>query len=82
MAVAHDDGFLIALPYGDRTDWMKNVLAAGKATVLTNGTAYDVDDPHVIAMKDATRFFAKKEQQLHRRFGVDRCMQVRRTDAG
>jgi hypothetical protein len=25
----HDDSFLIALPYGERTDWLKNVLGAG-----------------------------------------------------
>ena len=26
VAVEHDDNFLIALPYGTRTDWAKNVL--------------------------------------------------------
>ena len=27
VAVEHDDNFLIAIPYGERTDWAKNVLA-------------------------------------------------------
>jgi deazaflavin-dependent oxidoreductase (nitroreductase family) len=79
VAVEHEDGFLIALPYGERTDWMKNVLAHGTATVVTHGHFYDVDEPHVVPMTEATRFFASKEQRLHRRFGVATCLQVHRS---
>ena len=32
-------GMLIALPYGARTDWLRNVLAAGSATVVTRRRA-------------------------------------------
>ena len=78
VAVAHDDNFLIALPYGDLTDWMKNVLSAGKATIVTDGKSYDVDRPRIVPMSEATQFFRPKEQQLHRRFGVESCMQVHR----
>ena len=70
VAVEHDDGYLIALPYGERTEWMKNVVASGKATVVTYGQAYEVDQAEVIPMTDATRYFRPKEQKLHRRFGV------------
>jgi deazaflavin-dependent oxidoreductase (nitroreductase family) len=78
VAVEHDDSFLIALPYGERTDWMKNVLARGTATVVTHGLAYEVDEPQVIPMTDATRYFRPKEQKLHRRFAVDTCLRVHR----
>ena len=43
VAVRHDDSFLIALPYGKRTDWPKNVLDKGSATIVTNGHTYEVD---------------------------------------
>ncbi len=76
VAVEHEGSFLIALPYGGRTDWMKNVVASGKATVLTRGRAYEVDQPEVIAMADATGYFRPKEQKLHRRFSVDTCLRV------
>jgi hypothetical protein len=76
--VAHDDGFLIALPYGGRTDWMKNVLASTTATVVTQGQAYEVDHPQIIPMCTATRYFDANEQKLRRRFGVDTCLQVHR----
>ena len=76
VAVEHDDGFLIALPYGERTDWMKNVLAGGKADVVTHGRTYGVDQPQVIPMTEATRYFGPKEQRLHRRFAVNTCLRV------
>jgi len=78
VAVEHDDSFLIALPYGERTDWMKNVLASGKATVVTHGRTYGIDRPQVIPMAEATRYFGPKEQRLHRRFSVDACLCVHR----
>jgi len=78
VAVERDDSFLIALPYGERTDWMKNVLASGKGTVVTHGRTYEVDQPRVIPMTEATRYFAPKEQKLHRRFAVDTCLRVHR----
>ncbi len=79
VAVEHDNSFLIALPYGERTDWAKNVVASGTASVVTHGQAYDVDQPRIIPMLDATQYFAPKEQKLHRRFAVDTCLRVHRT---
>ena len=78
VAVEHDDSFLVALPYGERTDWMKNVLASEKATVVTHGRTYEVDQPQVIPMADATGYFGPKEQKLHRRFAVATCLRVHR----
>ena len=60
VAVEHDDSFLIALPYGKRTDWMKNVLASGTATVVPHGRTYGTDQPQVIPMTDATRYFVSR----------------------
>jgi deazaflavin-dependent oxidoreductase (nitroreductase family) len=79
VAVEHDDDFLIALPYGERTDWMKNVLASGKGTVVTHGQTYEVDQPQIIPMTEATGFFGPKEQKLHRQFAIDTCLRVHRS---
>jgi deazaflavin-dependent oxidoreductase (nitroreductase family) len=81
VAIEHDDGFLIALPYGQRTDWMKNVVADGMASVVSHGRTYQVDHPQVIPMAEATTFFGPKEQKLHRRFAVANCLQVHLTTA-
>ena len=74
IAVQHDDSFLIALPYGKRTDWLKNVLDRGLATIVTNGHTYEVDRPEVILMAEATAYFRPREQRMHRQFHVDSAL--------
>ena len=81
VAVEHDDSFLIALPYGERTDWLKNVLAKGSATLVTGGRTYEVDEPEVIPMAEATTYFGPREQRMHRQFGVGSALRVRRVPA-
>jgi deazaflavin-dependent oxidoreductase (nitroreductase family) len=77
IAAAHDDSFLIALPYGQRTDWLKNVLSKGSATIVSNGHTYEVSQPEVIPMAEATAYFRPREQRMHRQFHVDSALQVR-----
>ena len=78
VAAQHDDSFLIALPYGKRTDWLRNVLDKGSATIVTNGHTYEVDRPEVIPMAEATAYFRPREQRMHRQFHVDSALQARR----
>jgi deazaflavin-dependent oxidoreductase (nitroreductase family) len=77
VAVRHDDSFLIALPYGQRTDWLKNVLDKGSATIVADGHPYEVGQPEVIPMAEATTYFRPREQRMHRQFHVDTALQVR-----
>ena len=78
VAVAHHDAFLIAPPYGERTDWLQNVLDKGSATLVTRGQTYEVDKPEVIPMSTVTDYFESREQRLHRLFGVDSALQLHR----
>ena len=77
IAARHDDSFLIALPYGKRTDWLKNILGKGSGTIVTNGHTYEFDRPEVIPMAEATAYFRPREQRMHRQFHVDAALQVR-----
>jgi deazaflavin-dependent oxidoreductase (nitroreductase family) len=77
IAARHDDHFLIALPYGKRTDWLKNVLDKGSAAIVTSGHAYEVDLPEVIPMAEATAYFRPKEQRMQRQFHVESALKVR-----
>ncbi|MET7990279.1 nitroreductase family deazaflavin-dependent oxidoreductase [Amycolatopsis sp. NPDC005232] len=43
-----DDGFVVALTYGPDTDWVKNVLAAGHAEIVTRGRKWRVSDPRLV----------------------------------
>jgi deazaflavin-dependent oxidoreductase (nitroreductase family) len=80
-AVVTDDGFAIALPYGPNTDWLKNVLASGRATIVHGGAVYSVDQPEVVPLATAAAVFSPNDQRAHRWFGVEQCVRVRKSDA-
>ena len=48
-----DDGFLFALTYGSDTDWVKNVLAAGEATLEHDGNSYRLTNPLIESKTEA-----------------------------
>jgi len=77
QAISTDDGFAIALPYGPNTDWLKNVVAAGSATIVHDGSLHRVDRPEVVRMSDAASLFSANDQRAHRLFHVDECLIVR-----
>jgi deazaflavin-dependent oxidoreductase (nitroreductase family) len=79
QAVATDDGFVIALPYGPNTDWLKNVLASGSANIVHDGATYHVERPEVVPMSVAEPHFSPNDQRTHRLFRVDDCLLVRRS---
>jgi deazaflavin-dependent oxidoreductase (nitroreductase family) len=80
-AVATNDGFVIALPYGSTSDWVKNVLANGKATIEYAGDTYAVDQPRIVPLATTETLFSRRDQQAHQLFGVREALTVRRTKA-
>jgi deazaflavin-dependent oxidoreductase (nitroreductase family) len=78
------DGFVVALPYGPNTDWLKNVVAAGRATIRFDGHPHAVDLPEVVPMEEVATDFAPREQRMHRQFNVRDALRVRTVsiDAG
>ena len=81
VAVPTADGYLFALPYGPGADWVRNVRAAGTATVQHDGRALRVDHPELVPAADADPHFDAAEQRMHRIFGVDDFLRVRRSAA-
>lgn len=77
-ATATDDGFVITLPYGSDTDWVKNVLAAGNATLTYEGATVAVDDPRIVQGTGDAQLFAAKDQRTQRLFGVDEYLHLHR----
>jgi deazaflavin-dependent oxidoreductase (nitroreductase family) len=76
VAARTDTGFVIALPYGDTTDWVRNVVAGGGATVVHDGAEYRTEHPEVIELTDANPYFAEREQRAHRRFKVAQALEL------
>jgi deazaflavin-dependent oxidoreductase (nitroreductase family) len=48
IALPMAGGFAIPLPYGTRVDWLRNLQAAGNATLRVKGTRHGVGDPQVV----------------------------------
>ncbi len=78
--VATDDGFLIAIMYGSRTNWLQNVLASGSATIVHEGHTYEVDQPALIPMEAVATRFTSSDQQGFRVLHVDQALRVRRLE--
>ena len=73
-----EDGFVIALPYDQRPDWVRNVVTAGGATLTVEGATVSVDRPEVLPIEWGMPYFSEKEQ---RKMGaITRCLRVRRLD--
>jgi deazaflavin-dependent oxidoreductase (nitroreductase family) len=72
-------GLLIALPYGARADWTRNVLAAGTATVLMQGERVDVDRPTIVARADVAGLIPRRTMRMLRLFGVNQCLHLERS---
>ena len=53
LAFRTADGFVIALVYGVDSDWVRNVLAAGSATLEHRGKLIPVSDPRQTASDGA-----------------------------
>lgn len=80
VAASTGDGFVIALPYGTRADWLRNVLAAGSATITHEGVVHRVVDPEVVPTKAANQYFSAADRRAHRIFGTDECLVIRHAD--
>jgi deazaflavin-dependent oxidoreductase (nitroreductase family) len=78
--VATDDGFVISLQFGSHTNWLRNVLAAGSATIVHEGRAYAVDRPEFIPLQEVASRFAPSYQRQFRLFRVNEGLRVRKAD--
>jgi hypothetical protein len=79
-AVATDEGFVIALPYGSRTNWLRNVLAQESATIIHSGHTYAVDHPEIVPMRAVVAHFTPGDRRSFRVFGTDQALRIRRVD--
>ena len=63
------EGFVIALTYGARVDWYRNMLAAGGGTVFWHRRLYAVGKPEPIDANTALQAFPALFKLIFRTFG-------------
>jgi len=79
-AVVTEDGVAITLPYGTEPDWVRNVLAAGRATIVVEGDEREVTDPAVLPMAETA--LAATSDPLATFFGVTSALVLRVAERG
>ncbi|HET7271558.1 MAG TPA: nitroreductase family deazaflavin-dependent oxidoreductase [Rubrobacter sp.] len=78
-AVPTTEGFvIISLPFGEGADWLKNVLAAGQATLETRGEPWVVAEPEVIDRATAWPLLPQRARLLFGLAGIERYLKLRR----
>ena len=53
VALRTEDGFLIPLPFGDATQWARNLFAAGGGAVRRAGRRYAIEAPEIVQRGEA-----------------------------
>jgi len=75
-----DDGFVIMLVYGSRSDWVRNVLAAGTAKLEVDGKTVDLVEPHVIDAEEAFALLPAGAKRPPGFLRINEFLQMRRAD--
>jgi hypothetical protein len=63
-------GFVFALTYGVEVDWYRNVMAAGRCTLIWHGKKYSLENPEPIAVEAALPPFALPLRLILRIMGI------------
>ena len=74
------DGFVLPLPFGERVDWCRNLLAGGGGIVHWRGVDYAVVQPEIIDEASAARSFNAYMRVVLRAFRVKRAIRLRRAN--
>jgi deazaflavin-dependent oxidoreductase (nitroreductase family) len=79
-AVPTEDGFLIMLPYGLRSQWLRNVLASGSARLDVDGRSYEVTAPEIVRFATVESAFGSSDRRASRLFDVRDVLHLRRVE--
>ncbi len=64
--VPTEDGFRIAVPLGERSEWARNVLAAGHCRMQLRGVIHELDEPVLLAAGEVPEIAAPSAWILDR----------------
>lgn len=85
-AHVHGDVILIALTFGNQSDWSRNVRAAGGCTIRINGRDYHATNPELLNREDAGDLlkstFSPVERVGFRLLGIRQFMRLHVVPAG
>ncbi len=76
------DGFLIPLPFGDATQWAKNLFSAGGGAIRFAGREYRIGEPRIVEHDEAKTHMPRPLAFASARLGLRQYVLVRETSEG
>jgi len=73
-------GLIVPMPWGETTDWYRNVRATGGCTIRWKGRDYAVVEPVVIDAQQASAEFSGPTRGFMTRFGIKQVVKLRFRD--
>jgi len=72
-----NDGFIVPMPWGEGTDWFRNLRTAGEAVIRWKGRDYPVVQPEVLPAEAAKAYFSASQRAGMNRFHIELCVRLR-----
>jgi deazaflavin-dependent oxidoreductase (nitroreductase family) len=69
-------GLVVPMPWGEHTDWFRNVRAAGGGVIRWKGRDYTMVDPQVMDAEGAHSAFSGAMRAAMSRFGIKQVMRL------
>ena len=78
VATYVDDKIIIPLTYGDRVDWLRNILATEQCEIFYRRSRLVAVNPEVISSSEAFTILPEKRRQIFERLKVENflCMEI------
>lgn len=72
-----NDGAIVPMPWGEGTDWYRNIRAAGECVVRWKGREYRFTSFEVLDTAEASAAFGAVERAVIRRFRIQQFLRLR-----
>lgn len=76
---ASANAFTIPVPWGEHTQWVRNVVAAGDCTIRWRGADHAATEPTLIGPAEAAPAFSPWQRAIMRAAGIRSFLRLRRT---
>jgi deazaflavin-dependent oxidoreductase (nitroreductase family) len=71
-----DDQIIIPLSYGEKVDWLRNVLAAGGCEIVRKNERIRAVNPQVIDAADALALLPEERSKVFERFKLEKYLHL------
>jgi deazaflavin-dependent oxidoreductase (nitroreductase family) len=80
VALRTPDGFMIPLPFGDATQWARNLFAAGGGSLRSHGRDYRIVEPRIVDREVAATHLPLPLRVVAGWLGLRQYVMVRRIE--